>query len=255
MRNESRSLDADLQQLADKQAEKENEWRAEVELKKQNHQKWNQNFIDLTRGPLSPVKEQAMALRFRPATTQYLITPPASASSDSMDIDLAGSPVGDERRHVPMFRFSAGGGHATDAGGLGSLEATGRPVGGGGTHSRANQPAFRRRIGRLNRLWIDRRGLTTPPMKNDQEECYSDRWKYDQDDDEEPPLYELDPFSMQALRFRAMIPLPSMGYPRKMVSQANMQAESLPNGPASHGALQNGVRPAMLQAAPGTAQA
>ncbi len=74
--------------------------------------------------------------------------------------------------------------------------------------SRTSPPAYRRRIGRLNRLWIDRRGMASPPREVSAEVL--DRWKYDQssEDEDEPPMYEVDPFDTNALRFRASIPLP-----------------------------------------------
>ncbi|KAE9577449.1 Enhancer of polycomb-like protein 1 [Colletotrichum fructicola] len=183
VRPDGRSMEADLVQLSDKLAEKENELRADVESKVHNHRKWNQNHVDLTRDPLSPVKEQGMEINFRPAKTQYLMTPPASTSSesDAMDVDEEEPVV--ERGNMSIFQFTAGGKE--------------KPPN--------SQPAFRRRIGRLNRLWIDRRGLTTPPRMDGED--YSDRWKYDQDDEEETPVYEVDPYDTRALKFRATIPL------------------------------------------------
>ncbi|KAF5027321.1 hypothetical protein F66182_565 [Fusarium sp. NRRL 66182] len=184
VRSDGRTLDADLVLLADKLAEKETELRLDIEMKVQNHRKWNQNHIDLTRDPLSPVKEQGTELKFRQAKTQYLMTPPASTSSE-MDVDEDASNTMQVDKHKPpVFQFSAG-----------SLEP-----------HRGNQPSFRRRIGRLNRLWIDRRGMVTPPRETG--EGSSDRWKYDSDSDsDEPPVYEVDPFDTRALKFRATIPL------------------------------------------------
>ncbi|KAH6987381.1 enhancer of polycomb-like-domain-containing protein, partial [Ilyonectria sp. MPI-CAGE-AT-0026] len=189
VRSDGRTLEADLVSLADKLAEKENELRLDIEMKVQNHRKWNQNHIDLTRDPLSPVKDQGAELKFRPAKTQYLMTPPASTSSE-MDVDeyspdamQVDKPV-DKQDH-PVFQFTAGA----------AIEPP-----------KSNQPAFRRRIGRLNRLWIDRRGMVTPPRAEG--EGYSDRWRYDSDsEDDEPPVYEVDPFDTRALKFRATIPL------------------------------------------------
>ena len=78
--------------------------------------------------------------------------------------------------------------------------------------------AFRRRIGRNNRLWIDRRGFTTPPRETTAGDSYSDRWKYDNDDsDDEQPVYEVDPYDTRALKYRAGIPL----YSRRLESSAN----------------------------------
>lgn len=174
--------------LSDQLAEKEHELRNEIETKVANHRRWNQNHIDLTTYPLSPVQEQGTELKFRPAKTQYLMTPPASVS-DNMDVDEDGpEPMQlDKPQSGAVFQFKAGGMPSPP--------------------KQASQPSFRRRIGRLSRLWIDRRGMTTPPRADGQE--YSDRWKYDSDseDDDEPPAYEVDPYDTRALKFRATIPL------------------------------------------------
>ncbi|KAL3303264.1 Enhancer of polycomb-like protein 1 [Colletotrichum asianum] len=216
VRPDGRSMEADLVQLSDKLAEKENELRADVESKVHNHRKWNQNHVDLTRDPLSPVKEQGMEINFRPAKTQYLMTPPASTSSesDAMDIDEEEPVV--ERGNMSIFQFTAGGKE--------------KPPN--------SQPAFRRRIGRLNRLWIDRRGLTTPPRMDGED--YSDRWKYDQDDEEETPVYEVDPYDTRALKFRATIPLSQYVYPRRQIPQ-----EGMPNVVPTQVAGVSGSRPAL----------
>ncbi|OAA52000.1 Enhancer of polycomb-lik [Metarhizium rileyi] len=187
-RSDGRSLEHDLVLLADQLAQKENELREDIENKVQNHRRWNQNHIDLTREPLSPVKEQGTELKFRPAKTQYLMTPPASISSEEMDVDeVQGEPMDiDKPPQLPVFHFKAGN----------------TPQDQAETH----QPSFRRRIGRLQRLWIDRRGMATPPRQECSE--YSDRWKYDSDDEDvDSPVYEVDPFDTRALKFRATIPL------------------------------------------------
>jgi enhancer of polycomb-like protein len=102
--------------------------------------------------------------------------------------------------------------------------------------SHAHPVAYRRRIGRLNRLWIDRRGMASPPLERN-DDLMDDRWKYDQssDDEEDQPMYELDPFDTRALKFRASIPLPPwMTSQRKQASQDQQQV--LPN-PGSRQAL------------------
>jgi enhancer of polycomb-like protein len=189
-RPDGRTLDADLVTLAEKLAEKENLLRVDIETKVANHRRWNTNHIDLTRGPLSPVKEQGMELKFRPAKTQYLMTPPASESSESMEIDEdGGDPMQVDKPEQSVFQFKAG-------------TAPGEPL----QLGQLNQPAFRRRIGRLNRLWIDRRGISASKMM--EQDDHTDRWRYDSDDDDdEPPVYEIDPFDTRALRFRSTIPL------------------------------------------------
>ncbi|KOS19037.1 Enhancer of polycomb-like protein 1 [Escovopsis weberi] len=186
VRTDGRSHEQDLVLLNDQLAEKENELRHEIETKVQNHRRWNQNHIDLTRDPLSPAKELGRELKFRPAKTQYLMTPPASVSSDSMEGEDVPDAMQIDQPEPAVFRFR----------GVESEE----PL-------QANPPAYRRRIGRLQRLWIDRRGVSTPSRTETSE--YSDRWKYDSDDDDddEPPVYEIDPFDTRALKFRATIPL------------------------------------------------
>ncbi|KAK0752078.1 EPL1-like protein [Schizothecium vesticola] len=186
VRPDGRSNETDLAQLTERHLEKETELRIEIEKKVRNHNDWNRNHVDLTRGPLSPVSGPRSDLSFRPATTQYLMTPPASVSSASLEeptpMELDNTP-----NPGPVFKFR---GVAQDA------------------ESMANPPGYRRRVGRLNRLWIDRRGLASPPR--DVDGSSSDRWKYDQssDDEEDTPVYEVDPFDTRALKFRASVPLP-----------------------------------------------
>ncbi|KAK3325307.1 EPL1-like protein [Apodospora peruviana] len=181
VRPDGRPTEADLPQLSDKKAEKENELSVEIAKKVQNHSEWNRNHVDLTRGPLSPPGDQRQEISFRPAKTQYLMTPPASASSGSLDeptpMDLDKQP----EDALPVFKFR---GIAQDE------------------ESKANPPRYRRRVGRLNRLWIDRRGPRSPPR--DEQSKYDDS----SDDEEDTPLYEVDPFDTRALKFRASIPLP-----------------------------------------------
>ncbi|KAM4056047.1 enhancer of polycomb-like domain-containing protein [Hirsutella rhossiliensis] len=186
MRPDGRTVEQELVLLSDLLTQKEKELREEIESKVQNHRRWNQNHVDLTRDPLSPLRERGMELKFRPAKTQYLMTPPASSASESMEVDYdTPEPMALDKQEPPVFQFKAGG--------VGSDEAPMR------------QPSFRRRIGRLQRLWIDRRGMATPPRESN---GHSDRWKYDSDDDEaEPPVYEVDPFDTLALKFRATIPM------------------------------------------------
>jgi enhancer of polycomb-like protein len=201
--------EADLSVLADRLAEKENELRADIEKKVQSHNEWNRNHLDLTRGPLSPVHGPRRDPSFRPAKTQYLMTPPASASSESleeptpMDLDKPERPQDALMPQNPQafFKFR---GVARDE------------------ESRKNPPAYRRRIGRLQRLWIDRRGMASPPREARAEVL--DRWKYDQssDDEEDPPTYEADPFDTNALRFRASIPLPLWMTNRASVSSTRV---------------------------------
>ncbi|KAB5550995.1 EPL1-like protein [Coniochaeta sp. 2T2.1] len=185
----SRASENDLPLWADKLVERENELRADIEQKIRNHNLWNQKFVDLTRDPLPPIRGETPDQSFRPAKTQYLMTPPNSASNESMEEPTA-MDLDKVVEKPPMYGFR---GVAHDE------------------KSSADPPAYRRRIGRLNRLWIDRRGLASPPWEPDRPGMMSsDRWKYDQDSDDEgeQPIYEVDPFDTRALKFRASVPLP-----------------------------------------------
>jgi len=188
-RSDGRPIDADLILLSDVIAQKENMLQVEIEEKAQQHRKWNQGHVDLTREPLSPIDGQGLETGFRPATAQYqyLMTPPSSVTSDSFD-----QPSPSQEKPEPFtFRYS-------------SPPEEDEPQG---------QPAYRRRIGRNGRLWIDRRGMSS--AANGVDESGSNRWKYDQDDDDEQPVYELDPYDTKALRFRATIPFPPHLYPQR----------------------------------------
>jgi enhancer of polycomb-like protein len=188
-RSDGRPLDADLILLTDLLAQKENMLHVEIEEKAAQHRKWNQGHVDLTREPLSPVDRQGLETGFRPATAQYqyLMTPPSSVTSESFDQP---SPI-QEKPEPFLFRHN-------------SPPEEDQPQG---------QPAYRRRIGRNGRLWIDRRGMSSKSKFVD--ESGSDRWRYDQDDDDEQPVYELDPYDTKALRFRATIPLPPHLLPQR----------------------------------------
>jgi len=167
-RSDGRPLDADLILLSDILAQKENMLQTEMEEKAQQHRKWNQNHVDLTREPLSPVQGQGPDTGFRPATAQYqyLMTPPSSVTSESFDQH---SPSQEIQENPEPFTFRSLSPPPED-----------EPQG---------QPAYRRRIGRCGRLWIDRRGMSSAIKVVD--DGASDRWKYDQDDDDEQPIYEL----------------------------------------------------------------
>ncbi|KAG0648554.1 Enhancer of polycomb 1 [Hyphodiscus hymeniophilus] len=199
-RADGRALDADLILLSDIQAQKENRLQIEIQEKSKQHEIWNSGFEDLTREPLSPV-QQGSKTGFRPATAQYqLMTPPSSVTSESFDHP---SPA-QEKLEPFTFRY-------------GSPAEEDEPRG---------QPAYRRRIGRCGRLWIDRRGMR--PKESD--DVVSDRFKFDQDDEEEPPVYEMDAFDTKALRFRATIPFPQHLIPQRVRPDSTPQVRG--NGPS-----------------------
>ena len=171
--------EADLQLLSDLIEGKENALQREIEEKTLQHRKWNENFVDLTREPLSPVYGQGPEMSFRPATAQYqyLMTPPSSVTSESFD---QGTPILEKQETIY----------------LNSLPPDeDEPQG---------QPAYRRRMGRGGRLWIDRKGMGGSKPSSDDADL--DRWKYDEDYEDEQPIYEMSAFSTNALRFRSTIP-------------------------------------------------
>lgn len=215
-RPEGKALDTELLLLSDLMAQKENALQVEIEEKAQQHRKWNLGHVDLTREPLSPVHGQGSETGFRPATAQYqyLMTPPSSVTSESFDHP---SPA-QEKPEPFSFRYD-------------SPPEEDEPRG---------QPAYRRRIGRGGRLWIDRRGMSAPQKGIDSE--MSDRWKYDQDDDDEQPVYEMDPYDTKALRFRATIPFPA---------HLNPPSQRRPDERSIQQARTTGASPASRAAAPG----
>lgn len=216
-RSDGRPMEADLILLSDRLAEKENLLQKEIEDKTQQHRRWNQGHIDLTRDPLSPANGQGPETGFRPATAQYqyLMTPPSSVTSESFDHP---SPA-QEKSEAIAFRY-------------------GSPP---EEEEHRGQPAYRRRYGRGGRLWIDRRGMSST-FKN-VDETVSDRWKYDQDDDEEQPVYEMDPHDTNALRFRATIPFPPHFYPQG-------RQDNRPRAPGPNPANSRAIAPVQHPAAP-----
>ena len=215
----------DICLLRDKLAERQLELLNNIELKVQEHRRWNSNYIDLTADPLPPVKEE-QEQRFRPAKTTYLMTPPASVS-DSMEIDE--TPPAPEKSMAP-FVFKAA-----------SVEDS----------DEEEMPSFRRRIGRLGRLFIDRRpgksrtGLSSPSRNAS---VQSDRWRYDEDDDDdETPVYKIDTNSLRQMKFRSTIPPPASLLRRPGLDIAQLQAGNRPVLPPAQAAL--------IQAAQAQAQA
>lgn len=213
VRPDGRTVDSDLVLLSDRLAEKENEFRADIELKVQNHRKWNSNHIDLTRAPLSPISDSGMEQKFRPAKTECLLLTPPSSVSEEMDVDQEDAPEPEpmelDKPDPPILHFKSG-----------RL----------GDDSESRYPSYRRRFGRGGRLWIDRRGLESRRLRDGNQ--YSDRWKYDSDsEDDEPDVYEVDQFDTRALKFRASIPLSQFMWNRR---PPEMGQHGPPGGPA-HG--------------------
>ncbi|KAK7749902.1 Enhancer of polycomb-like protein 1 [Cytospora paraplurivora] len=199
------AAEMDLLQLEQKLARQNEDLRNDILTKIQNHHNWNRNHVDLTKGPLPPAPSPASQPGFRAAQAQYLLTPPASsASADSLEeptpMDL------DDGVPSAVFQFK------------------GAPI---DEEEPPPMVAYRRRVGRLNRLWIDRRPMKAAEAPR--EKAQSDRWKYDQDDsDDEPHVYEVDPYDTRCIRFRASIPLSNQDPRRhqRPLAQAQLEAQA-----------------------------
>ena len=199
-RSDGRPIDSELTLLEDIKAAREAELQREIETKIMQHQKWNHNHVDMTMEPILETQAEPLESSFRLAKTQYLLTPPASLSDESLqDQELSTADL--------MKSFAQ---HDDD--------------------SQHDQVAFRRRFGRNGRVWIDRRGLPSPDIEDSRK---SDQWKYDQDSDDESPEYFMDPYNTDSLRFRAS--LPGAG-PRRSIQQQPIAAGVPRAAPAVAGA-------------------
>ena len=159
-----------------------------IEARIAQHAKWNDGWVDMTTAPLTPPSEGNGGSSFRTATTEYLPTPPASASSEN----LGDAPVdmNSPKRHkfdpVPV-RYAS--------------PSYDRPW--------QSHISFRRRIGRGGRLMIDRRGMRLQSSEDldKLDDIVVDRFKFDRDDDDEDdvPVYTVDPNDIYNMRYRAKI--------------------------------------------------
>lgn len=179
-RSDGRSTEADLVTLQDVLAEKENEIEREIEQKISQHRKWNEGYIDLTRAPLSPTLEEGASSSFRTAVTEYLPTPPASVSSEHSGDPLPDVDPNRAKDDSVTVRYAS-------------------PTYDGAFRS---QPSFRRRIGRGGRLMIDRRGMHLS-SKEGIDATVLDRFKYDQDDEDDEAIFLVDPYNVFSMRYRA----------------------------------------------------
>lgn len=169
----------DLQLLEDVQAEKENEILRDIKYNIVKHIKWNEEYVDLTRAPLSPSPEPEFEPAFRPAITTQLPTPPSSDSENMMDTAL------DNTSSLTLRDKLAP--HAMDL-----------------PQDTSKIPSFRRRIGRGGRLLIDRRNIAAP-CRVEMDPLKADRYKYDQEDSDEELDFERDQYGIQIMQHRAIM--------------------------------------------------
>lgn len=185
MRSEGRAAETDLVGLQDVLREKENDIYRDIEEKLAGHRAWLNKNPDLTRLPLLPAVKHHAPPGFRAAVAEYLPSPPPSVSSDSPRAtspnELRDSNFAGEESITVRYQSPPCAKHAE------------------------MRPSYRRRIGRGGRLMIDRRGLQ-PQSKEGIDPVVLDRFKFDQeDDDDDPPVFEVDRFDQWSLQYRAAL--------------------------------------------------
>lgn len=185
-KTDGRSLENDLLTLHDFLAHREIQMQDQIDMRIAQHKKWNEGWVDLTRAPLTPVSDVNKAPSFRTATTEYLPTPPASASTErAEDISTSVDHIKHQKVDPVPVRYAS-------------------PSYDGPWQS---QTSFRRRIGRGGRLMIDRRGmrLQSKDELDGLDDIVVDRFKYDHDDEDEDevPTYVIDPNDLSSMRYRA----------------------------------------------------
>ncbi|KAF7846306.1 hypothetical protein BT93_L4637 [Corymbia citriodora subsp. variegata] len=146
----------ELKTIDDIRAEKQRAIDMEIETNVDKHIRWNEGYIDKTTFPITPeepVPVQKPFLAAYPAT-EYLPTPPASASGDEASKEDV--PVLDISRSSTPFRYAS-------------------PM----DDDSGRMPSFRCRIGRGGRILLDRR----LPRKSSAEK--DERFRFDVSSDEE----------------------------------------------------------------------
>ena len=199
-RSDGRPAEADLYTLQDVYAEEQRRVQDDIDQRIAAHDRWNEGWVDWTKAPLTPPLEVGTGSTFRTAKTEYLPTPPASISSEQSGDAAANAAAAinqpRKENEAVAVRYAS-------------------PSYDGPCRS---QPSFRRRYGRGGRLWIDRRAMRLPSRDEDSDNPMSDRFRFDDDDEEEMPMYFIDPFDADAMKARARL-FPSMP------SQAQQQAQ------------------------------
>ena len=214
-RLDGRGSETDLVTLAEVLERKGQEIDREIKMKMNQHTRWNENYNDSTREPLTPPLE-AENFNFRPAMTEYLPTPPASiASEHSGDAAIADASSPHRKQDSTVaVKYT-----------VPSYDVPAR-----------NQPAFRRRVGRGGRMMIDRRGMRLE-SKEDLDPVLVERFKFDQDEDDEDDAstYLTDPYDINNMRYRAAI---SGSFPhgqpqpvRRAQVEASASSQAQPNPP------------------------
>ena len=208
-RPDGRFAEADLVHLQDVLAENERQMQEEIELRIAQHKQRSEEYLDMTRAPLTPPLEESNAPSFRTATTEYLPTPPASISSEP-----SGEAPGETGPPAPTKGQTVAVRYASP-----SYDGPGK-----------SQPSFRRRFGRGGRLMIDRRGMRLP-WGESLDDTVADRCKFDyEDDDDEMPTYHVDPYSIPNMRYRARISGLHQSYQAQAAKRQQIEALASQSG-------------------------
>ncbi|KAL8874554.1 MAG: hypothetical protein Q9174_000141 [Haloplaca sp. 1 TL-2023] len=223
-RPDGRFAEADLVHLQDVLAENERQMQEEIELRIAQHKQRSEGYLDMTRAPLTPPLEESNGSSFRTATTEYLPTPPASISSEP-----SGEAPGETGPPAPTKGQTVAVRYASP-----SYDGPGK-----------SQPSFRRRFGRGGRLMIDRRGMRLP-WGEGLDDTVADRCKFDyEDDDDEMPIYHVDPYSIPNMRYRARISGLHQSYQAQTAKRQQIEASA-----SQSGATQQARPPVLRQNAP-----
>lgn len=151
----------ELKTIDDIRSERQRNIDSEIQNNVERHIRWNEGYVDSTTRPITPLSPP-VEKAFLPAVpvTEYLPTPPASASGDEAskpDVEML-----DVSRSTTPFRYAS-------------------PV----DDDSGRMPSFRRRIGRGGRVLVDRR-LPKALRKLRDAKFRFDNSDDDDDDEQEP---------------------------------------------------------------------
>ncbi|KAL8764261.1 MAG: hypothetical protein Q9184_000230 [Pyrenodesmia sp. 2 TL-2023] len=212
-RPDGRFADVDLVLLQDILADKERQIQEDIEMRIAQHKQRSEGYLDITRMPLTPPLEESTGSGFRTAITEYLPTPPASISSEQSGEGAAEAGLTEPLKDLAVsVRYAS--------------PSYDGPNG--------SQPSFRRRIGRGGRLMIDRRGMRIP-WKEGLDDAVADRCKFDQEeDDDEVPVYEVDPYDIANMRYRARNSGFHQNYQAQTAKRQQIEASASQGGIGQH---------------------
>jgi enhancer of polycomb-like protein len=220
MRADGRAPDSDMHPLAEDRLKREHEVNAIIQDSMGKHRTWNTGMVDHTWRPITPPLEVGFKPSFRAAVTEYLPSPPNSASGD--DAPQPPEKPADDRS---PFRYVSPPPDAGDP-----------------------RMSFRRRVGRGGRLWVDRRGpsrnlgvyksslghgagplaLADAAALREQLE----RFEYDVDSDEDSDDVHInDPYDNLNIRYRIIFTVPPVR--DQHAAQQRMVEDALKRGVAA----------------------